>query len=308
MPMELYLPIAEMSVHWLGIIGIGFGVGYLSGLLGIGGGFLLAPLLMFYGVPPAIAVGTTTNHVTAITFSGLLSRLKRNAVDLKMGGLMVASGFIGTFIGISLFAWLQRIGQMELVISVGYVLLLGSVGVLMLNESVHTMLARRHGEALPQHNPHQHSWILKLPLKMRFRTSKLYISALPPVALGLSIGILSSVLGIGGGFLMIPVMIYVLRMPTHVAIGTSTLQVFFVSAASTFFHAVEGHSVDVVLALMLIIGGVTGVQYGVKMSGKMRGEMLRLLMAALVLAVAVRLLAGLILPPADLYSIRMGMP
>lgn len=306
--MELYLPIAEMSVHWLGILGVGFGVGYLSGLLGIGGGFLLAPLLMFYGVPPGIAVGTTTNHVTAITFSGLLTRMKRNSVDLKMGGLMVASGFIGTFIGIRLFAWLQQIGQVEVVISIGYVLLLGSVGILMLNESLRTLLSKHLSEATAQYHPHQHSWALRLPLKMRFRASGLYISVLPPVALGFTIGALNALMGIGGGFLLVPMMIYVLRMPTNVAIGTSTLQIFCVSAASTFSHAISSHDVDIVLALILILGGVTGVQYGVRMGAKLRGEMLRLLMALLVLAVGIRLLAGLILTPGDLYSVTMGLP
>lgn len=306
--MELYLPIAQMSVHWLVILGMGFGIGYLSGMLGVGGGFLLTPMLMFYGIPPGIAVGTTTSQLTAITFAGVLAHRKRHAVDIKMGAIMAACGLAGTLAGIVLFSWLHRIGQIEIVISVGYVILLGSVGILMLNESVRVLISeqRKTAGAATGVRPGSHSWIQKLPLKMRFRESRLYISAVPAMVLGFAIGLLSSTMGVGGGFLMVPVMIYVLRMPTNVAIGTSTMQILFVSAAATLSHAVGSYDVDIVLALLLILGGVAGVQYGVRTGAKLRGVELRLVMALLVLAVGGRLLFDLIVTPADLYSVVTG--
>lgn len=304
--MEIYLPIAEMSVHWLVIFGMGFAVGYLSGMFGVGGGFLITPLLIFYGIPPGVAVATAASQVTAVTFSGVLAYWRRRSVDVMMGLVMLAGGLFGTVLGVYLFAVLRRMGLSEFAVSASYVVLLGSVGGLMLNESVRALRAARLGQATPGRRPGQHNWIHGLPFKLRFRQSRLYISAIPPVALGFVVGVLSAIMGVGGGFLMVPVMIYVLRMPTNVVIGTSLFQVLFVTAATTVLHALDNHTVDIVLALFLILGGVIGVQFGVKTGAKLRGEQLRLLMALLVLAVAARLFYEMVVTPDDLYSVTVG--
>ena len=302
--MEIYLPIAEMSVHWLIVLGMGFGVGFLSGVFGIGGGFLLTPLLIFYGIPPGVAVATTASQVTSATFSGVISHWRRRTVDLKMGAVMVASGLAGTGLGVYLFSVLRRMGQSEFLVSASYVILLGLVGGLMLTESVRTL---RAGGSFAR-KPGQHNWVHGLPLKMRFRQSRLYISAIPVVALGFAVGVLSAIMGVGGAFLMVPVMIYVLRMPTNVVIGTSLFQVLFVTAAATVLHAVDNFAVDIVLALFLILGGVFGVQYGVRVGAKLRGEQLRFFLALLVLAVAARLFVDMVATPADRYSVAAGTP
>lgn len=304
--MEIYLPIAQMSVHWLIILGMGFGVGFLSGVFGIGGGFLLTPLLIFFGIPPGVAVATTASQVSGVTFAGVLTHWKQRSVDFKMGGVMMAAGLFGTVAGVWLFSVLRRMGQAEFAVSAMYVVLLGSVGGIMLNESVRTW--RTRGKSGHGRRPGQHNWIHGLPLKMRFRQSRLYISAIPPVALGFVVGILSAIMGVGGAFLMVPVMIYLLRMPTNVVIGTSMFQVLFVTAMATILHAVDNHTVDILLALVLIIGGVFGVQYGVQTGAKLRGEQLRFYMAVLVLIVAAGLLYGLIVRPADPYSLTAGTP
>jgi uncharacterized membrane protein YfcA len=304
--MEIYLPIAQMSVHWLIILGMGFGVGFLSGVFGIGGGFLLTPLLIFFGIPPGVAVATTASQVSGVTFSGVLTHWKRHTVDFKMGGVMMVAGLFGTVAGVWLFSVLRRMGQSEFAVSAMYVVLLGSVGGIMLNESIRTWQARGtsgHGRRSGQHN-----WIHGLPLKMRFRQSRLYISAIPPVGLGFVVGVLSAIMGVGGAFLMVPVMIYMLRMPTNVVVGTSMFQVLFVTAMATILHAVDNYTVDILLALVLIIGGVFGVQYGVQTGAKLRGEQLRFYMAVLVLVVAAGLLYGLIVRPDDLYSLTAGTP
>jgi len=306
--MEIYLPIAGMSVHWLVVLGMGFGVGFLSGVFGIGGGFLLTPLLIFYGIPPGVAVATTASQVSAATFSGVMTHLRRGTVDLKMGAVMLTGGLFGTAFGVYLFSVLRRMGQSEFSVSASYVILLGSVGALMLNEAVRTLRAARSGGGTSGREPGQHNWIHGLPFKMRFRQSRLYISAIPPVVLGFVVGILSAIMGVGGAFLMVPVMIYVLRMPTNVVVGTSLFQVLFVTAAATILHAIDNYTVDIVLALVLIVGGVIGVQYGVRVGTKLRGEELRLLLALLVLAVAARLLFEMVATPADLYTVAMGGP
>lgn len=306
--MEIYLPIAQMSVHWLIILSMGFVVGFLSGVFGVGGGFLLTPVLIFYGIPPGVAVATTASQIAGVTFSGVLTHWKRRSVDFKMGGVMIASGLIGSAVGVWLFAVLRRMGQAEFAISASYVVLLGSVGGIMLNETVRTLQARRAGRSGYGHKPGQHHWLHGLPFKMRFRQSRLYISAIPPVVLGFIVGVLSAVLGVGGAFVMVPAMIYLLRMPTNVVVGTSMFQVLFVSASSTILHAVDNFTVDVVLALVLILGGVFGVQYGVRAGAKLRGEELRFLMALLVLAVAVGLFYQLVVKPEDVYSLTAGTP
>ncbi len=306
--MEIYLPIAQMSVHWLIILSMGFVVGFLSGVFGVGGGFLLTPVLIFYGIPPGVAVATTASQIAGVTFSGVLTHWKRDSVDFKMGAVMIASGLVGSAIGVWLFAVLRRMGQAEFAISASYVILLGAVGAIMLNESVRSFAARREGRSGYGKKPGQHHWLHGLPFKIRFRQSRLYISAIPPLVLGLFVGILSAVLGVGGAFVMVPAMIYLLRMPTNVVVGTSMLQVLFVSASSTILHAVDNFTVDVVLALVLTIGGVFGVQYGVRAGAKLRGEELRFLMALLVLAVAAGLFYQLVVRPEDVYSLTAGAP
>jgi uncharacterized membrane protein YfcA len=306
--MEIYLPIAEMSVHWLIILGMGFGVGFLSGLFGVGGGFLLTPLLIFSGIPPGVAVATTSSHVTASSMSGAIAQWRQQGVDFKMGAVMIAGGVAGTAIGVVLFGLLRHTGQTELVVSISYVVLLGTVGGLMLNESVRTLLAQRSGKTIASARARHHTWVQGLPFKMRFRVSKLYISVIPPIAIGFVVGVLSAVMGVGGGFIAVPAMIYMLRMPANVVMGTSLLQILCVTAVTTVLQATNNYSVDIMLALFLIMGGVIGAQFGVRAAAHFRGEQLRLLMAILVLGVGLRLLAGLVITPSDLYSVAVGGP
>jgi uncharacterized membrane protein YfcA len=304
--MEIYLPVAEMSVHWLTILGMAAAVGYLSGLLGVGGAFLLTPLLIFYGIPPSVAVATTASHLTASSMAGAIAQWRRRAVDLKMAGVMLIGGIAGSAFGVYLFGVLHRHGQTEIVVSIGYVILLGTVGGLMLDESVKTLRAAQSGATPPLRARSHHNWIHGLPFKLRFKQSRLYISVIPPVVLGVCVGILSALLGVGGGFVLVPAMIYLLRMPTNVVIGTSLTQIVFVTGATTLLQSVSNFSVDIVLAFILVIGGALGAQFGVRMSSRLKGEHLRLLLALLVLAVAARLFVGLVITPDDLYSLAVG--
>ena len=306
--MEIYLPIAEISVNWAMILAMGAAVGFVSGVFGLGGGFLMTPMLVFYGIPPAIAVGTEAPVIAAASISGVLSRWPSGGIDPKMGSVMLGGGLLGSFAGVEIFAYLQRLGQIELVVTAGYVLLLGSIGTLMLNESIRTILAARRGTSQATGKRAQHNWIHGLPLRFRFRRSKLYISVIPPVLLGLTVGILAAILGVGGGFLMIPAMIYMLKMPTDVVVGTSQFQILFVTAATTVLHAVTNQTVDLTLALLLIVGGVGGVQWGVRVGSRLRGEELRALLGILVVLVACHLLVELVSSPADIYSIVVGTP
>ncbi len=306
--MELYLPVAEMSVNWAMILGMGAAVGFLSGMFGVGGGFLMTPLLVFYGIPPGIAVATQASHITAASLSGALTQWRRQAVDFKMGVMLLTGGIAGSVLGVYVFRLLRELGQIELVVSGSYVVLLGSIGGLMLNESIRTIRAARSGTAPPPVKLHQHSWIHGLPLKMRFRRSKLYISVIPPVVLGILVGVLTAIMGVGGGFIMIPAMIYLLKMPTNIVVGTSQFQILFVTAAATILHAASDQTVDIVLAFLLVLGGVVGVQLGVRAGSQMRGEQVRALLAILVVGVAVRLLIGLVRTPEDIYSIVAGTP
>jgi uncharacterized membrane protein YfcA len=306
--MEIYLPIAEMSVQWLVILGMGAAVGFLSGMFGVGGGFLLTPLLVFYGIPSEVAVATTASHLTASSMSGALAQWRKRMIDLKMGMVMLAGGFTGSIAGVWLFGYLKRAGQVDVVVAGAYVILLGTVGGLMLNESVRALIAARTGSAPPSSRISRHNWIHGLPFKMRFRESRLYISVIPPLALGFLVGVLSAIMGVGGGFIMVPAMIYILRMPTNVVMGTSLLQIIFVTAATTFLQATQNYSVDAMLAIFLIFGGVIGAQYGVRVAARLRGEQLRLLLALLVLAVGARLLVSLVARPDDLYSLAVGTP
>jgi uncharacterized protein len=306
--MEIYLPIAEMSVHWLIILGLGAAVGLVSGMFGISGGFLLTPVLIFYGIPSPIAVATTASHMTASSMSGAIAQWRRRAIDFKMAAVMLAGGIAGTGVGVWWFALMRAKGQTDLVVSICYVVLLGAIGGIMLNESVRTLRAARLGVAEPAHRGGQHNWIHGLPFKMRFRDSRLYISVIPPVALGFFVGLLSAVMGVGGGFMLVPAMIYLLRMPTNVVVGTSLAQILCVTAATTILQSVDNYSVDIVLALVLIVGGVVGAQFGARLATRLRGEQLRLILALLILAVALRLLYGLVATPDDLYSLQVNAP
>ena len=301
--MEIYLPIAEMSVQWIVILGMGLGVGFLSGLFGVGGGFLLTPLLVFYGIPSGVAVATTLSHITASSISGALTQWKKRAIDFKMAGVMLAGGIVGTGVGVWLFAIMRRAGQMDLVVSLTYVPMLGIIGGIMLRESLRTLRARRTGNAPSRIHPVNHVWIHGLPLKARFRQSRLYISIIPPIVIGFLVGAMSAIMGVGGGFIIIPAMIYLLRMPTNVVIGTSLVQIIGVAIVTTLLQATSNYAVDIVLAAILVVGGVVGAQFGVRAGAKLRGEQIRFLLALLVLAVALRLLWGLVVTPADFYSI-----
>jgi uncharacterized protein len=301
--MEIYLPIAEMSVQWTVILAMGLGVGFLSGLFGVGGGFLLTPLLVFYGIPSGVAVATTLSHITASSISGTVTQWKKRAIDFKMAGVMLAGGLAGTLVGVWLFAIMRRAGQMDLVVSLTYVPLLGIVGGIMLVESLQTLKARKGGNAPARIHLVHHVWIHGLPLKARFRQSRLYISIIPPVVIGFVVGTMSAIMGIGGGFIIVPAMIYLLRMPANMVIGTSLAQIIGVSVITTLLQATSNYAVDVVLALILVAGGVIGAQFGVRAGERLRGEQLRLLLALLVLGVGLRLLWDLIVPPGDNYSI-----
>jgi uncharacterized protein len=300
---QIYLPIAEISVNLAVMLGLGAAVGFLSGMFGVGGGFLLTPLLMLMGIPPAIAVATGANQIVGTSVSGTMAQWRRGNVDVQMGAVLIAGGVVGALIGVFLLKILRELGQAGLIISLAYVCFLGTIGALMLWESVRAMLRARAGKAGGTRKANQHNWIHGLPLKMRFPRSRLYISAIPPLVIGLLVGLLASFLGVGGGFIMVPAMIYLLRMPTNVVIGTSIFQIIFVTAIVTLLHATLNHTLDIVLALVLVIGGVVGGQFGVRAGQKFRGEQLRAMLALMVLGVALRILFDLVVRPSDLYSI-----
>jgi hypothetical protein len=281
---------------------MGAGVGFLSGMFGVGGGFLITPLLIFYNIPPAVAVATGANQVIAASFSGALSHIQRRTVDLKLGTMLLAGGAIGSLLGVALFTLLRRAGDLDLAISLLYVVFLGVVGSLMLAESISTMLHAKPGGSGQVPHRTRHSWIHALPLKMRFTRSRLYISVIPILAAGVIVGMLAAMMGVGGGFIMLPVMIYLLRVPTTVAIGTSLFQIVFTAAFATVLQAATNGTVDVVLAFVLMVGGVFGAQVGAQVGQRVRGDYLRALLALMVLAVSVRMGAELVLPPDNLYS------
>jgi len=302
---QVYLPIAEIPVNMFVIFGMGGAVGFLSGLFGIGGGFLLTPLLIFSGIPPAVSVATVTTQVVASSASAVVTYWRRKAIDLKLATMLLIGGVVGSLLGVILFDVLQSVGQLDLVISLAYVTFLGAIGSLMLIESVRAIRRRKSGARVTARRPGQHNWIHGLPFKMRFRQSKLYVSVLPILALGGIIGFLGTVLGIGGGFMMVPALIYLLRVPTNIVIGTSLLQIMFTMAAATIFHSIGTQTVDIVLALTLMIGGVIGAQFGARMGQNLRGDQLRLLLALLVLLVGMRFAIDLLLTPEDFYSIAI---
>ena len=300
--MQIYLPIAELSLNVFYLAGIGAAVGFLSGLFGVGGGFLLTPLLIFSGIPSPVAVASVTGQVVAASTSGALSYYRRGGIDFHLALYLVLSGIIGAFGGVATFSALRSVGQLDLVISLSYVALLGAVGALMLNEAVRALLKRKRGLVTRERLPRQHNWVHGLPLRIRFKRSKLYVSVLPVLAIGGTIGFLGSMLGIGGGFILVPALVYILRVPGSMVIGTSLVQVLVIMAASTVLHSVSSQSVDILLAFCLMVGGVIGAQFGASAGQYLRGEQLRALLALLILIVAIRFAVGLIVPPEDVFS------
>ena len=296
--MDIYLPIAEMSVDVFLLLGLGAMVGFLSGLFGIGGGFLTTPLLIFIGIPPAVAVATGANQIVAPSVSAVLAHWRRGNVDVKMGLTLLAGGLVGSAVGVAVFAVLHNLSQLDVVIRLSYVLFLSVIGLLMLQESVQAMRHRHVPATKPRG---RRTWLDALPLKMRFRRSRLYISALLPVMIGLLVGLLAAIMGVGGGFIMVPAMIYLLGMPATVVVGTSLFQIIFVTASVTIMQAVTTNTVDVVLALLLIAGSVVGAQFGIRAGTRLRGDQIRVLLALLVLVVAAKLAYDLIATPGDLY-------
>jgi len=284
---------------------MGLGVGFLSGMLGISGGFITTPILIFYGIPPGVAVATQASPIAAASLVGAISKGNRQGVDYKMGFALLCGGLVGSAIGVGIFRYLQKLGQIDFVVEISYVLLLSSVGGLMLIESVQTFLAARRGTPVATHKPGQHTWIHKLPFKTRFRRSRIYISVIPVIVLGFVVGVMTAILGTGGAFLLIPAKIYLLRVRTDVAVGTSQFQMFIVACMTTLMHAATDQTVDIVLAFLLILGGVIGAQFGASFGSKLRGEQLRLVFAILTLIIAVQLVIGLVRTPADIYSITL---
>ena len=302
--MQIYLPIAELSVNAFLILGLGGIVGLLSGMFGVGGGFLITPLLFFIGIPPAVAVATGVNQVVASSVSGVLAHLRRKTVDLRMGMVLLLGGLAGSALGVFIFNWMSARGQIDLLVELSYVLFLGVIGALMFRESLNALLRSRRPDA-PRRRLHQHMWVHKLPLKMKFRTSGLYISVIPPVLVGASVGVMAAIMGVGGGFLMVPAMIYLLGMPTKVVVGTSLFQIIFVTAFTTVMHAATSQSVDLVLALFLMLGGVIGAQYGTRLGLRLKAEQLRILLSLLVLLVAGKIGYDLVAVPSELFEITV---
>jgi uncharacterized membrane protein YfcA len=301
--MHIYLPIAEMSANVWIFLAMGWAVGFLSGLFGVGGGFLMTPLLIFSGIPPAVAVGTGGAQVVASSVSGAVTQYKRNNVDIKMGAVLLVGGLFGGMIGVQMVRILREAGQFDVFVALAYVLFLGVIGGLMLIESANALRQVRAGKALSLRQSGQHGWVHRLPFKMRFHRSKLYISALPPLMIGAFVGFLAAIMGVGGGFILVPAMIYLLRMPTSVVVGTSLFQIVFVTATTTIMHASANQSVDIVLAAILIISGVIGAQAGAVAGSRLKGEQLRFLLATLVLLVCVRIGWDLVVVPDELFSL-----
>jgi uncharacterized membrane protein YfcA len=298
--MQIYLPIAEVSVNAFLLLGLGGLVGVLSGMFGVGGGFLMTPLLFFIGIPPAVAVATEANQIVASSFSGVLAHFRRKTVDLRMGTVLLIGGLIGAAMGVVVFNYFKSLGQVDLLVKLCYVVFLGIIGAMMFVESLKAIRNTKRG-APPKRK--KHGWVHGLPFKMRFRTSGLYISVIPPVIVGICVGILAAIMGVGGGFIMVPAMIYLLGMPTKVVVGTSLFQIIFVTAFTTMLHATTNFTVDVALAVLLLVGGVIGAQIGTTIGTRLKAEQLRILLALMVLAVCFKLALDLLIMPSELYSI-----
>ena len=300
--MYIYLPIAEQPIHSLVILGVGAFLGLIMGLVGVGGGFLLTPIMMFLGIPPPVAVASVANQLVAPSVSGVLSHWKRSNVDFKMGTVLLLGGIVGSSIGVLLFNFLGKIGQLDFVIKSSYVIFLTLIGTLMFAESLRLILRTRKGK-VSRGKLHQHNWLHGLPFKIRFRKSKLYISILLPILIGVIVGIFAALMGIGGGFIIVPAMIYLLGMPTSLVVGTSLFQIIFVAANTTILQASQNQTVDIVLATILLLGSVIGVQIGSRFTNILKGEYLRLILSSIIVLVSLKLLVDLITVPSDLFSV-----
>jgi hypothetical protein len=301
---QIYLPIADMPVNVFVILGMGLAIGFLSGMFGIGGGFLLTPLLIFLGIPPAVAVATVSSHMAASSFSGIFAYWRRKALDLSLAGMLLAAGLIGTATGVWLVSVLRRIGQLDLAIALAYMTLLGVIGGTMVWESARAIARTRSGQRAEVRRPGSHAWFHRLPLKLRFKRSRIYVSAIPVATIGFVVGFLGALMGVGGGFLLVPALIYLLRVPTSVVIGTAMLVTLTTMIAATVLHAATNLTVDAVLALILMIGGVIGAQFGARAGQRIRGEQLRLLLGLMVLLVGLRFAVDLVAPPQDMFTIQ----
>jgi len=302
--MQIYLPIAEVSVNAFLLLGLGGLVGILSGMFGVGGGFLMTPLLFFIGIPPAVAVATEANQIVASSFSGVLAHLKRRTVDLRMGTILLVGGLVGAATGVQIFNALRAMGQVDLLVKLSYVIFLGIIGGLMFVESLNAIRRSSKPGSVPKRK--KHNWVHALPLKMKFRASGLYISAIPVIVIGFFVGILAAIMGVGGGFVIVPAMIYILGMPTKVVVGTSLFQIIFVTGFTTLMHATTNYTVDMALAVLLLVGGVIGAQIGARIGVKLKAEQLRILLAVMVLVVCLKLALDLLLTPSELYSLGVG--
>ncbi len=303
--MSIYLPIAEMNVNIFLIIFIGMSIGILSGIFGVGGGFLMTPLLIFLGIPPVVAVGSEAPHVLATSVSGFIAHWRKRNVDIKMGIFLLIGGLIGSTVGVNIFSYLKNFGQIDLVIQLLFLFFLGFIGFSMAFESARTTIKQYRARNNKRTKLHQHSWFHGLPFKVRFHRSKLYISAIPPVLIGFAVGVMSAMMGVGGGFIMIPAMVYILGMPTSIVVGTSLFQIIFVTANATFFQSYINYNVDIVLSALMIFGGVIGAQIGVIFGSKLKAEYLRGILAILVLGVCGKIFTDLVLRPNDLFSLVM---
>lgn len=301
--MDVYLPIANLSVNGLVIVCLGALTGVLSGMFGVGGGFLTTPLLIFYGVPPTVAAASAASQVTGASVSGMFAHYRRGGVDFHIGTVMVAGGFIGTAIGAFLFRLLQQLGQIDVVINILYVIMLASVGTVMARESIQAIRAERSGKKIPPRKRRHHPLVASLPMRWRFYKSGLYISPLAPLLLGIVVGILTMLMGIGGGFVLVPAMLYILGMSAAVVVGTSLFQILFVTIATTMMHALTTKAVDIVLAALLLLGSVTGAQIGAMFAQKASPVKLRLILAVIVFAVAIRLAIGLGYLPDEIFTV-----
>ena len=308
--MQFYLPIADLPVNILVVVGLGVAVGFISGMFGIGGGFLMTPLLIFLGISPAVAVASVPSHIAASSFSSAISYWRHNAIDLPLALVLLVGGVLGTIAGVALFTLLQRIGQLDVTIGLSYVLLLTGVGAMLVSESLRAIIRERQGKPVELRRPGSHTWLHRLPFKVRFKRSRIFVSVIPVVVIGLIMGFIGAIMGIGGGFLLVPMLVYLLRVPTATVIGTSTVLTLVTMISATLLHAVTNHQVDAVLALMLMVGGAIGAQFGAQSGQKMRAERLRLLLGVLILAVGIRFALVMVVPPHDLYSVQpaVGSP
>ncbi|NEX93226.1 sulfite exporter TauE/SafE family protein [Caulobacter sp. 17J65-9] len=304
--MDIYLPIAEVSVNAPLLVALGAVVGFISGLFGIGGGFLMGPVLVFMGVPPAVAVASQANHVVASSASSVVAYSRQKSVDYRMGAVMAAGGALGAWVGVELFRWLRLMGQADLVVALSYLIFLGVVGALMLTESLGTIIRRRRGEPPKRQTNRRPMWLYALPWRMRFPRSRLYVSVIPPALLGVGVGVLSAIMGVGGGFVLVPAMVYLLRMRARVVVGTSLLQIIITTAITTVLQAGRNQTVDIVLSGLLLFGGVVGAQLGARVSGKFRADELRAVLALIVLLVGVQMGLTLFVPPADPFAFAPG--